>query len=230
MISKKDQAIKKIMKEFNAFSELTMNQLSLLEKVLTGEDLTIPEGTMEQMVKNETKLDKFEVSISDRIINTIVLHKPVASDLRMIFACYRMSINLERIGDLVMNIIKFLDKVKEHETYKRSSDLIDNMLVQSSKMVTKALISFINSDKDYAIWTIKNDDVIDELFTRLMKKSIKAGKVSDENTNLLCDLMDIRSIVSNIERIADHATNIAEASIYALEGTDIRHKDIEEID
>lgn len=230
MTTKKDQAIKKILKEFEAFSELTLSQLSLLEKLLASDEQSLPEETMGKIKINEEKLDKFEVSISERIVNTIVLHKPVASDLRMIFACYRMSVNLERIGDLVMNIVTFLDKIKKHETYKLSSDLIDNMLIQSSQMVTKALISFINSDKDYAIWTIKNDDVIDELYTKLIKKSIKSSNVTDENKRLLLDLMDIRSIISNIERIADHATNIAEASIYSMEGTDVRHMDIEDLE
>lgn len=230
MTNKKDQALKKILKEFETFSELTLTQLSLLEKVLSSEDRELPSDIIAQMKKNEAKLDKYEVSISERIVNTIVLHKPVASDLRMIFACYRMSVNLERIGDLVMNIINFLDKVKDHDTFQRSSDLIDNMLSQSTQMVTKSLISFINSDKNYAIWTIKNDEVIDELYNKLIKKSIKGSRVSDENKKMLLDLMDIRSIISNIERIADHATNIAEASIYSMEGTDVRHMDIEEIE
>ena len=230
MTNKKDQAIKKILKEFEAFSELTLQQLSLLEKVLSYNGPDIPEDIIETMRKNEARLDKYEVSISERIVNTIVLHQPVASDLRIIFACYRMSDNLERIGDLVMNIVKFLDKVIGHDTYKRSSDLIDNMLAQSSQMVTKALISFTNNDKNYAIWAIKNDEVIDELYNKLIKKSIKGSNVSEENKIMLLDLMDIRSIISNIERIADHATNIAEASIYSMEGTDVRHMDIEEIE
>lgn len=230
MTTKKDQAIKKILKDFESFSELTLYQLSSLEKILSSDDTKLCEETISQMKKNETKLDDFEVSISERIVKTIVLHKPVASDLRKIFACYRMSVNLERIGDLVMNVIKFLDKVKEHETFRRSTDLIDNMLIQSSQMVTKALISFINHDRDYAIWTIKNDEVIDELYNKIIKKSVKGSKVHDENKAMLYDLMDIRSIVSNIERIADHATNIAEASIYSMEGTDVRHMDIEDLE
>ena len=108
--------------------------------------------------------------------------------------------------------------------------MIDNMLMQSSNMVTKALISFINKDRDYAAWTIKNDEIIDGLYTKLIKKSIKSGEISADNKKLLLDLMDIRSIITNIERIADHATNIAEASIYSMEGTDVRHMDIEDIE
>lgn len=230
MTNKKDQAIKKILKEFRLFADLTLNQLSLLEKILSSVGQEMDTEILEQMKKNEVKLDKFEVSISERIINTIVLHKPVASDLRMIFACYRMSLNLERIGDLVMNILDFLGKIKDKGDIGRSADLFDNMLSQSTQMVTKALISFINSDRDYAIWTIKNDEVIDELYSKSLKKSIKSLKVTDENKNQLLDLMDARSIISNIERIADHATNIAEASIYSMEGTDVRHMDIEELE
>lgn len=230
MTNKKDQAIKKILKEFKAFAELTMDQLDMLDKFLNADDLEAPEELRKKIIKNEAKLDKFEVDISERIVNTIVLHKPVASDLRMIFACYRMSLNLERIGDLVINILDFLEKVKDHETFRRSSEMIDNMLMQSSNMVTKALISFMNKDRDYAAWTIKNDEIIDGLYTKLIKKSIKSGEISADNKELLLGLMDIRSIITNIERIADHATNIAEASIYSMEGTDVRHMDIEELE
>ncbi len=230
MNSKKDQAIKKIMKDFETFAALTMQQLDLLDKVLNSEDSKIPEEALKEFTKNEEKLDKFEVSISGKIINTIVLHQPVASDLRKIFSCYRMALNLERIGDLVINIVYFLDKVKEHKIFARTSGMIDNMFIMSSKMVSKALISFINSDKEFAIWTIKNDVVVDELYNKLMKKSINKGDFSVDTKKLLLDFMDIRSIISNIERIADHATNIAEASIYSLEGTDVRHQDIDEME
>lgn len=230
MNSKKDQAIKKILKDFEQASNLVIRQLDLLDGVFTSENHTIPQEILEEINSNERKLDKFEVSISEKIIRTIVLHQPMASDLRKIFACYRMAINLERIGDLVMNIISFLEKVKGHELFTKSSDLIDNMLVMSSNMVTKALLSFVNKDRELAIWTIKNDAVVDELYNKLMKKSIMKGSISDDTKKMLLDFMDIKSILSNIERIADNATNIAEASIYSLEGTDIRHQEIEDVE
>jgi phosphate transport system protein len=102
------------------------------------------------------------------------------------------------------------------------------MLLVSINMVQKSILSFTNNDKEYAIWTIKNDDIVDEMNNKLIKKAITKSKLPEETQQLLFSFININSIISNIERIADHATNVAEASIYALEGRDIRHKHDEE--
>ena len=229
MKSKKDTAISKIKSEFEKFSDLVLGQLDLLEKIMSDFSVDTIGDYKKQLEKNENKLDQYEVKISERIINTIVLYQPMASDLRQIFAIYRMSLNLERIGDMVINIYDYISRIKDPEIFNKNSELIENMLILSSNMVTKALLSFTNNDKEYAIWTIKNDTVIDELNYKLMKKSML--KDQDESTRLLMQsFISIKGIISDIERIADHATNIAEASIYASEGTDIRHTDIEELE
>ena len=173
--------------------------------------------------------DLFEVEISERITNAIILYHPVASDLRKIMTCYRISLNLERIGDKVMNIVNFIKSIDEPSLYLDLKDVISHMLSYSIKMVSKSLISFINSDKDFAIWTIKNDEVVDELNRKSLTKVIRKGKMSKETQELLFDFINTKEIISNIERIADQATNIAEASFYAIEGKDIRHKEINDI-
>ena len=104
-----------------------------------------------------------------------------------------------------------------------------NMLIMTSKMLTKSIISFINDDKDYAIWAIKNDAVVDEIYSKLMKKSIRKGNMSDETKKRLLDYMDIRSIISNIERIGDHARNICEYVVYLVHGKDVRHIDYSDL-
>jgi phosphate transport system protein len=95
-------------------------------------------------------------------------------------------------------------------------------------MVSKALLSFTMDDKEYAIWTIKNDTVVDEINKKMLKKAIKkSSDNNDENKELFMSFINMTSIVTNIERIAGHATNIAEAAIYSIEGKDIRHKPID---
>ena len=182
---------------------------------------------MKELNINEDKSDKFEVKLSEKIVDTIVLQKPVASDLRKLMACYQIVINLERIGDLVIDIVKFIPRIKESETYNRMSEVIYNMLLVSVNMVQKSLLSFINSDKEFAIWTIRNDEVVDDMNHKLIRKAIAKSKMSDETQQLMFSFIHINSIISSIERIADHATNVAEASIYAMEGTDIRHHNLE---
>ena len=220
---RKENAFQDIFEHFEDYANLILHQLSLLEKIISSGSLVITEEVSAELIANEDKSDNFEVKLSEKIINIIVLQKPVASDLRKLIACYQIVMNLERIGDSVMNIIKSIHRIKDVETYSRLTDVIFNMLLVSINMVQKSILSFTNNDKEYAIWTIKNDDVVDEMNNKLIKKVITKSKLSEEVQQLLFSFININSMISNIERIADHATNIAEASIYALEGKDIRH-------
>ncbi len=228
MTSKKDEAIKKILKDFEEFANLVLMQLDLLEKIVSSGETKIPQKIEDDILANELKIDGLEVKISERIINTIVLYQPVASDIRKIMSCYRIIINLERVGDQIVNILQLIRKIKIPEVYAGMSDVLSNMYMQSSNMVNRALVSFTTDDKEFAIWTIKNDLVIDEMNHKLLKKAIRKSNMTDENKQLLTSFMNLNAVVSNIERIGDHATNIAEAAIYSIEGKDIRHlKDID---
>ncbi len=223
MISKKDNAINNILSDFEEFAILVLHQLDSLEKLVSTGDTNFPDGATKEMLVNEKKLNKLEVKISDKIVNTIVLYQPVASDIRKIMACYRIIISLERVGDMVINIVNFIQSIKTPKVYSELSEVVSNMLMNSSNMVNKALLAFTNNDKEYAIWTIKNDAVADEINKKMLKKAIKKSSDSDENKQLLMSFINMNSVVTNIERIADHATNIAEAAIYSIEGNDIRH-------
>ncbi|MCL4483132.1 MAG: hypothetical protein M1445_11105 [Bacteroidetes bacterium] len=224
---KKESAIQNVISHFEDYANLILNQLTILEKVVNSGSLTIPEELMKELNDHEEKSDKFEIKLSEKIVNTIVLQKPVASDLRKLMACYQIVINLERIGDLVMDIVRFIPRIKDIETYNRMSEVIYNMLLVSVNMVQKAILSFVNSDKEFAIWAIQNDVVVDDMNHKLIRKAITKSKLPDETQQLLFSFIHINSIISSIERIADHATNVAEASIYAMEGTDIRHHNID---
>jgi len=228
MTSKKDDAINSILNDFEEFGNLVLHQLDLLEKIVSGGNIKIPEEVLKEMESNEKKIDKLDVKISDKIVNTIVLYQPVASDIRKIFACYRIVNSLERIGDMVMIILGYIQNIKTLKLYVELNDVITNMLINSSNMVSKAVISFTTDDKEYAIWTIKNDTVVDEINKKMLKKAIKkSSDNNDENKQLLMSFISMNGIVTNIERIAAHATNIAEAAIYSIEGKEIRHKPLD---
>ena len=223
MNTKKEQSIQDIMKAFQEMADLVLAQLSLIEKLMTGSDNNQQNDLIARIKGNEKEIDRYEVAIDDKFINAIVLYQPVASDIRRLVAVYRMTINLERIGDLVMNIAYTIELLRNTEEYKEMSEVILNMLLSGRMMVEKSLISFINSDTDYAIWTIKNDSVVDEMNQKLLKNSISKAKMSEKTREMLLSYAHLKNILTNIERIADHATNIAEATIYSLQGTDIRH-------
>ncbi len=228
MTTKKDEAINNIMNDFEEFANLVLHQLDLLEKIISSGAINISEDLIKEILSNEKKIDKQEVKISDKIVNTIALYQPVASDIRKVFACYRIVNSLERIGDMVLTIVNLIPNIKTLKIYNELSDVITNMLMNSTNMVNKALLAFTNDDREYAIWTIKNDTVVDEINKKMLKKAIKkSSDNNEENKQLLMSFISMNGIVTNIERIAGHATNIAEAAIYSIEGKDIRHKPVE---
>jgi phosphate transport system protein len=227
MNTKKEQSIQDIMNSFNEMADLVLAQLSLIEKLMSGTEIKDHQELISKIKNNEKDIDKYEISVSDKFINAIVLYQPVASDIRSLVAIYRMTINLERIGDLVMNIAYTIESIKGNEEYKAMSEVILNMLLSGRMMVEKSLLSFVNSDPDYAIWTIKNDSVVDEMNKKLLINSISKANINDKTKKMLLSYADLKNVITNIERIADHATNIAEATIYSLQGTDVRHSDID---
>lgn len=230
MSTKKEQSILGILSCFNKMADIVLAQLNLIEKLMKETDKTKLQELINSIKKNEIEIDKYEVSISDKFINAIVLYQPVASDIRKLVAVYRMTINLERIGDSVMNIAYTIETLRDSDEYKAMSELILNMLLSGKIMVEKSLLSFVNSDADYAIWTIKNDSVIDEMNRKLLINSISKARISNKIKEMLLSYAELRNIITNIERIGDHATNIAEAAIYSLKGTDIRHSGFDKDD
>jgi len=227
MTIKKDDAINHIQADFEAFANLVLEQLDMMEQIVTSGEITVPDDVLKKILQNEKDIDKREVKLSDKIVNAIVLYKPVASDLRWIMACYRIILSLERIGDIVLNVTNFVKKIKTPEVYDRLKEVLSNMTIQSIKMVRKSLLSYLNDDREFAIWTIKNDVVFDEVNHKLLKKILAKTDTAESNKHLLMSIVTIKEMMSNIERIADHATNIAEAAIYSIEGKDIRHHKID---
>jgi phosphate transport system protein len=230
MKTKREESILDIIATFEGMADTILIQLKLLEKVMAEATTTEDrERIIKEIRENEDKIDKYEIIVSDKFINSIVLYQPVASDIRRIVAIYRMTINLERIGDRVINIIRALSNIKDTKEYKALAEVISVMLVSGMTMVEKALLSFINSDNEYAVWTIKNDEIVDEMNHKLLTNSISKANVSEKTKEMLLSYIDLKDIITNLERIADHATNIAEASIYSIQGTDIRHSGMDSL-
>ncbi len=225
----KDKAIRKIMDDFESLSKLTLQQMELLTNIIGTERSGITSEVLKQIRKNERKIDTYEIKISNRIISTIVLYKPVASELRRIMASYRMITNLERIGDLIMKIVNILKNLKDPTLLLLNTKDISKMLAVSTEMISKAIFSFTDNDKEAAIWTLRSDSFVDNLNRQILKNSILEEKSTGKLQKVILNFIEIKNIISSIERIADHAAHIAEASIYAYEGTDIRHQDIKKI-
>jgi phosphate transport system protein len=227
MKTKREESILDIIATFEEMADTILAQLKLLEKFMDEQSEEKRAAIRSEIDINEDRIDKYEVLVSEKFINSIILYQPVASDIRKAVAISRMSINLERIGDRVINILNSIDNIKDSVEYKAMIEVLNVMLLSGISMVEKALLSFINNDNEYAIWTIKNDEVVDDMNSKLLINSISKAKVSEKTKEMLLSYIDLKSIITNLERIADHATNIAEASIYSIQGTDIRHSGLD---
>jgi phosphate transport system protein len=227
MKTMREESILDIIATFKEMADTILAQLKLLERYMDNRIDEERNNIRSLLNSNEVKIDKFEVLISEKFINSIILYQPVASDIRKAVAISRMSINLERIGDRVINILNSIDNISESVEYKAMVEVLNVMLLSGISMVEKALLSFINNDNEYAIWTIKNDEVVDDMNSKLLINSISKAKVNDKTKEMLLSYIDLKNIITNLERIADHATNIAEASIYSIQGMDIRHSGLD---
>jgi phosphate transport system protein len=227
MKTKREESILDIIATFEEMADTILAQLKLLEKYMDEPSMEKRALIKAEIDINEDRIDKYEVLVSEKFINSIILYQPVASDIRKAVAISRMSINLERIGDRVINILNSIDNIKDSIEYKAMVEVLNVMLLSGISMVEKSLLSFINNDNEYAIWTIKNDEVVDDMNSKLLINSISKAKVSDKTKEMLLSYIDLKNIITNLERIADHATNIAEASIYSIQGTDIRHSGLD---
>jgi len=226
MSEKKEQALNEIEASFDEMANLVLHQLTLLEKLMGTADEKTFNDIAAEIDTTEKRIDNLEVVIGEHFTSTIVLYQPVASDVRRLVAIYRMTINIERIGDRIVNLCRIVRTIRKSNEYASISLLISKMLSSGTIMVEKSLLSFTNSDPDYAIWTIKNDSVIDEMNHKLLLGHIRKEDIDEKTRSKLMSYIGLKDMISNIERIADHATNIAEASIYSLQGTDIRHTGI----
>jgi phosphate transport system protein len=224
MTLRKDEAIKSILKDYEKLANLVLAQLDEVEKLILKGVISIDDESRNLLAKNEKKINKLEVKISEDIIDSIALYQPVASEIRKLIACYRIVISLERIVDLAISSIKSMRHIDNQEVYNSLSGFIGKMTHLSTEMARNSMLSFINQDMDLALLTIKSENIVDELNHKMYKKVADKASSMAENDNILISFINAKEMVSSIERIADHAANIAEASYYSYEGKDIRHK------
>lgn len=224
MAQKKDEAILSILSDYEKLANLVLYQLDEVKKLISSGKVKPDEEQLDILKKNESKINKLEVKLSEDVINSIVLYQPVASEIRKLIACYRIIISLERIGDLAITITKLMKKIENQEVFASLSGFISKMVDLSFDMARRSMLSFINQDVELAMWTIKSEPIVDEFNHKMLKKVAERASLLTEDKNMLVSFINIKEMAAAIERIADHAANIAEASYYSSKGKDIRHK------
>jgi len=178
------------------------------------------EALAEQVIEKDIQLDQMEVEVEEACLKALALHQPVAIDLRFIIAVLKINNDLERVGDLAVNIAERASFLANQKPLDISFDFT-LMAQHAQQMLKKALDALVNFDADQARQVCVLDDDIDAMNRQMYLIVQKAIHDTPEQTQALIHML---SAVRHLERIGDHATNIAEDVIYMIEGQVIRHQ------
>ena len=165
-------------------------------------------------------IDRWEVQIERDCLKVLALHQPVASDLRRVAAILRINSDLERMADLARHIAKRARKLTEEPLGRALPRGLELMATEALEQVRESLDALTHGDVDLARAVIAGDRKIDR-HRRLVVEQLKQGIRDDPDR--LDSWLRLINATRNIERVADHATNIAEAVVYLKEGDIIRH-------
>ena len=165
------------------------------------------------IMDNDTDVDREEKKIENICFNLLMQQQPVARDLRTISAAMKMVTDMERIGDHAADISEMTILIADN-TYVKQLDHIQKMASETVQMLMKSIQAYVDKDMETAKAVIKNDDVIDELFLE-----VKQDLIAMIHANADCgeQATDLLMVAKYFERIGDHATNIAEWVIFALD-------------
>ncbi|MDE0145024.1 MAG: phosphate signaling complex protein PhoU [Nitrospira sp.] len=173
----------------------------------------------QQVIENDHKVNTLDVEIDEMSLDALVRYQPVAKDLRFVTTAMKISSELERMSDLSENICERTIELNEEPQLKPYID-IPHMAERARIMVKESLDAFVKMDSALARKVIQDDDFIDNLTEQLFRELLS---FMIENPKTISRAIRLSFISKYIERIADHATNVAELVVYMVEGKIIRH-------
>lgn len=172
-----------------------------------------------RIIANDKVINALDVEIDENCIRVLALQQPTAGDLRFVTTAMKLSTELERMSDLAENIAERAIELNEEPQIKPYLDL-PRMAHWTQRMVRESLDAFVRRDAALARKVCADDDFVDDLTEQLFRELLS---FMIENPNTIARAIRLTFIGKYIERIADHATNMAELVVYMVEGTIIRH-------
>lgn len=167
----------------------------------------------------DRKIDQMEVDVEEKCLKALALHQPVAIDLRFVISTLKINNDLERVGDLAVNVAERAIFLSEQESVTIPFDFED-MAERTRGMLKKSLDSLVQMDAKMAEQVCNEDAVIDAIHREVYAKIYQDIKKQPEQAEVLIQYL---SVSKHLERMADYATNIAEDVIYMVEGSIVRH-------
>jgi len=177
-------------------------------------------GEAKAVLENEARINQLEMEIDDMAVQLLALQQPMAKDLRLITAAIKIGMDLERMGDLAGSIAQRALLSMKIGPIQPLVD-IPRMALLTESMVRKSLDSFVRRDADLAREVLSSDDQVDDLLSFVSGDLLL---LMQRNPALVPQAVDLMLTARRLERIADHATNIAEDVVYLITGVDVRHR------
>jgi phosphate transport system protein len=177
------------------------------------------EGQAQQVLRYESRINQMEIEIDEFATRLLALQQPMATDLRFLTAAIKINNDLERMGDLAVNIVERVLSLIHEPPVMPMID-IPHMAKRVESMVRKSLDAFVKRDADLARTVLLSDDAVDELRDAIYEE---LSSFIEKDPRKVREGINLMFIARNLERIADHATNIAEDVLYLVQGIDVRH-------
>jgi phosphate transport system protein len=177
------------------------------------------EALAKQVLEEEASINEMQIEIDDRVLRLLALQQPMAVDLRFILSASRINNDLERIGDQAVNIAQSALRILRHPQVKPYVDL-PRMSALAEGMVRDSLNALVQRDAELARSVLVRDDEVDRLRDQIFRELLTYMM---ENSAVIFPAFELILVAKNLERIGDHATNIAEDVIYMVAGRDVRH-------
>jgi len=214
--------VRRFEEELEELKDKLLEMSGLVESAVYRSVLVLTEGDSEQaqqVLKNERRINQMEIEIDDAATSLLALQQPMAIDLRFLTAAIKINNDLERMGDLAVNIVERALALMQQPTVKPLID-IPHMAKLTESMVRKSLDAFVRKDSELARSVLASDDAVDDLRDTIYQELIRNMQ---ENPNSTPQCVNLMFVARNLERIADHATNIAEDVLFLVQGVDVRH-------
>ncbi len=208
--------IEQLKKRILRLAAMVEDNLRSAVRSISDNDLALAE----HVINSDPAVDSLEVEVEEECLKILALHQPVAADLRYVITVLKINNDLERIADLAVNIADRCSTIARHGGTPVPFDL-DEMLRMAVGMVKDSVDALVLSDTHKANQVCIDDDEIDIRHKHAIRSVEEQIRSHPELTEYLVSLL---SVSRNLERIADHATNIAEDVIYMIDGEIVRHQ------
>jgi len=215
--------MKHFQRELDKIKKMVLSLGALVEQRVHRVKIAVEERDADlarEIIKLDYEIDEMEVEIDEECLKTIALHQPVAADLRFVVAVIKINNDLERIGDQVVNIAQRVVRIAKRAVAPFHFDY-SVMADRAEAMLRMSLDSLVGQDLDLAVKVLLMDDEVDQIKVEAYDRIKQA--MADGVTNDVGYMINLLLISRHLERVADHATNIAEEVVYMIEGEIVRH-------